>query len=202
MSAPFFFHPLYPFCADLIVCDPPWTYDLRSSNGEAKSPQAHYKCMPNDKIGQLPVGQRAGRDAWLFLWATAPLLPRCLEVMSAWGFTYKTTLIWRKTTRSGKVRVGPGYLARTMHEQILVGSLGLPHYAHALPSIFDGLAREHSRKPEEFYERIERFAPQARKLDLFGRQSRPGWLVFGNEATKFDEPIPALEDEVIAHEPA
>lgn len=189
MSGAFSNLPLFGF--DVVVADPPWLYDLRSSNGEAKSPQAHYSCMPLDAIKDLRVGDLVGMNSWLFLWITAPLLPKGIDVMSAWGFTYKTTIIWRKTTASGKVRVGPGYVARTMHEQVLIGAIGAPAYTKALPSIFDGLAREHSRKPDEFYRLVEGFAPNARRLDLFTRESRPGWSAYGDQSTKFD--TPALE---------
>lgn len=181
------FGALRPFAFDLIVADPPWLFDLRSSNGEEKSPQKHYECMPMDAIKALPVGHLVGVHSWLLLWATAPLLPRCLETMQGWGFEYRTTLAWRKTTRNGKVRVGPGYVARSMHENILVGAIGQPVYSRALPSIFDGIAREHSRKPDEFYSLVEGFAPAARRLDLFARQSRTGWETWGNQSTKFDQ---------------
>ena len=186
------FGALLPFCADLIECDPPWAYALRSPKGEGKSAQAHYECMPLDAIKALPVNQLARRDCWLFLWATAPMLPQALNVMGAWGFTYKTRLAWRKMTKPGKngepgkVRTGPGYIVRTQHEDVLIGCVGEPHYAKALPSLIDGVAREHSRKPEEFYSLVEAFAPRAYRAALFSRQSRPGWQTWGNETTKFD----------------
>ncbi|MDB5597402.1 MAG: hypothetical protein JWM36_4363 [Hyphomicrobiales bacterium] len=186
-SAEWPFGDMRPFSFDLVVADPPWQFDLRSSNGEEKSPQKHYGCMPMEAIKALPVGHLVGMNSWLFLWATAPLLPRCLETMTAWGFDYRTTIAWRKTTVNGKVRVGPGYVARTMHEIVLIGAIGRPAYSRALPSIFDGIARQHSRKPDEFYALIDRFAPHARKLDLFSRQSRDNWSTWGNQATKFDE---------------
>lgn len=180
------FGDLCPFSFDLIVADPPWLFELRSSKGEAKSPQKQYSCMAMDEIKRLPVGHLVGFNSWLLLWATAPLLPRAIETMEAWGFEYRTTIAWRKTTASGKVRVGPGYIARSMHENILVGAIGRPDYSRALPSIFDGLAREHSRKPDEFFSLVEAFAPAARRLDLFSRQARPGWAAWGNEVAKFD----------------
>jgi N6-adenosine-specific RNA methylase IME4 len=75
------------------------------------------------------------------------------------------------------------------HENILIGSRGKPKMGKPFPSLFDGVAREHSRKPDEFYALAEAFAPDARRLDLFGRQSRAGWDVWGVESTKFDETL-------------
>lgn len=175
-----------PLSAEVIVADPPWRFDLYSAKGEEKSPQAQYECMPIDAIKALPVGQLARGDCWLFLWVTAPLLPEGLETLQAWGFRYVTTLAWRKMTKNGKRAMGPGYVARSMHENILVGAVGSPAYGPALPSIFDGVRREHSRKPDEFYALVDRFAPDAWKIDLFSRQSRAGWITWGNQATKFD----------------
>ncbi|MFT4099284.1 MAG: MT-A70 family methyltransferase [Rhodoblastus sp.] len=186
MSDGFIFAPLRPFKYDVIVIDPPWTFDLRSSNGEEKSPQKHYSCMPIADIKALPVGHLCGPNAWLFLWTCAPLLRHAFDCLDAWGFTYKSRTTWRKTTRNGKVRVGPGYVVRGMSEDVLIATIGQPAYARALPSIFDGLAREHSRKPDEFYALIEGFAPNAWRADVFTRETRAGWDGFGNEATKFD----------------
>lgn len=181
--------PLFGF--DLVVADPPWSFELRSAAGEDKSAQAHYACMDLDAIKALPVGHLVGCHSWLFLWATAPMLPHALGVMAAWGFTYRTRLSWRKLTPAGKPRLGTGYVVRTLHEDILVGAIGSPAYAKALPSLFDGVAREHSRKPDEFFRLAEAFAPNARRLDLFSRETRSGWRAWGNEAAKFD--APALE---------
>lgn len=180
------FDPLRPLGYDVIVADVPWRFNLRSPKGEKKSPQAQYSCMSLEDICALPVDQLARGDAWLFLWTCAPLLDRSFEVMRRWGFAYKSRITWRKTTPKGKVRVGPGYVVRTMSEDILIGAIGEPKKAKALPSIFDGLAREHSRKPDEFYSLIDAFAPSGFRLDLFSRQSRPGWDNWGDESAKFD----------------
>lgn len=104
------------------------------------------------------------------------------RLLDAWGFTYKTELMWRRMTPAGKVRMGPGYRARTMHEPVLVATMG----NQAFPSCFDGVAREHSRKPEEFYALVDARFSGAVKADLFSRQARPGWDGWGNEAGKFD----------------
>lgn len=195
---PWPFGAIRPFSFDLLVVDPPWLYDLYSANGENKSPQANYTCMPTKAIQDMPIGHLVGMNSWLFLWATAPMLPEAIATMQAWGFQYKTRMSWRKVTRKGKLRVGPGYIVRTMHEDILIGAIGHPSYSRALPSEFDGLARQHSRKPDEFYALIERFAPNARRADIFSRQNRPGWTSWGDETGKFD---PAPHDAARAAEP-
>jgi N6-adenosine-specific RNA methylase IME4 len=95
--------------------------------------------------------------------------------------------MWRKTTAGGKVRMGTGYRVRTTGEVVVVATLGNPKQAAIPQTIFDGVAREHSRKPEEFYSLCDRVMPHARRADVFARASRAGWHSFGNQATKFDE---------------
>jgi len=180
------FSPLPPLSYDVIVADPPWPFDLYSNRGKHKSAAAHYTLMSIDEIAALPVGRLAQRDCLLLLWATAPRLGDCLRVISAWGFTYKTNLAWRKTTPRGRVRMGTGYWARSMHESVLVGTIGKPGKFSAFPSLFDGVAREHSRKPEEFYVLVNKHTTGLRRADLFSRASRPGFDAWGIEAGKFD----------------
>lgn len=173
--------------ADVLVVDPPWDFKNYSDAGTAKGADAHYSVMGLDAIAALPVGQLARGDCLLLLWATGCMLPHALHVMHAWGFTFKSEMVWRKVYKSGKVRMGTGYRVRTMHEPILVGTIGSPVHA-PFPSIFDGVAREHSRKPDEFYEIIRARTKNAMcRLDLFSRQARPGFLGWGNEHGKFDE---------------
>ncbi|WP_192242934.1 MT-A70 family methyltransferase [Mesorhizobium silamurunense] len=178
---------LRPFCADVIAIDCPWDFQLYSEAGAEKSASAQYETMPLSEIMALPVGHLARGDCLLLMWACEwmPLADR-QAVMTTWGFTYKTTIIWRKTTRTGKVRMGPGYRSRTMHEPVHIGTIGNPHHK-AFPSIFDGIARQHSRKPEEFYRMVEKHSPKSTRLDLFSRKTRPGWISWGKEATKFDD---------------
>lgn len=186
---------MMPLSYDVIVADPPWTFELRSAAGEGKSPQAQYECMSLDAIKELPVGQLARGDCLLLLWTCGWAMATCQaqEVAKAWGFTPITEMAWRKTTKSGAVRMGPGYRVRTMHEPILVCTLGNPAHktmesADRFNIRIDGIAREHSRKPVEFYDHIIACTPQAlRRADLFSRETRPGFDGWGNEATKFDE---------------
>ncbi|WMT90126.1 MT-A70 family methyltransferase [Pelagibacterium sp. H642] len=181
------FDPLTPLSYDVIVCDPPWPFDLYSKRGNRKSAAAHYDLMSIEDIAALPVADLAQRHCLMLMWVTAPRLVDSLKVMAAWGFAYKTNLVWRKTTPAGRVRMGTGYWARSMHESVLIGTMGRPRKFSAFPSLFDGIAREHSRKPEEFYDLVNRHTAGLRRADLFSRQSRPGFDGWGFEATKFDE---------------
>lgn len=181
------FDPLRPLSYDLIVCDPPWRFRTWSETNQAKSASRHYDLMTTDAIKALPVGDLAQKDCILLLWTTGAMQPQAFDVMAAWGFTYKSQMIWRKTTPAGKVRMGTGYWARSMHEPVLIGCIGKPGKFSAFPSLFDGVAREHSRKPEEFYALVNKHTSGLRRADLFARQSRPGFDAWGAESTKFDE---------------
>lgn len=184
------FGDLAPLSFDVIVADNPWPFVLYSELGNEKSASAQYDTMTVEEIAALPVDRLARGDCLLLMWATGANLPDALRVMSAWGFQYKSEMVWRKTTRNGKVRMGTGYRVRTMHEPVLIGAIGNPQHK-PFPSLFDGLAREHSRKPDEFFKLVERHTPSSFRLDLFSRQTRSGWASFGNEATKFDVGSPA-----------
>lgn len=180
------FGDLSPLSYDVIVADPPWRFRTWSETNQAKSASRHYDLMMTEDIRSLPVNRLAQRDCLLLLWCTAPMLPQATSTMQAWGFTYKSNMVWRKLTPAGKVRMGTGYWARSMHEQVLIGCVGKPRKFKAFPSLFDGVAREHSRKPEEFFRLVERHTIGARLLELFSRQQRPGWSNWGNEQSKFD----------------
>lgn len=191
------FGSLMPLSFDLISADPPWEYELYSEAGNQKAASAQYDTMPLAEIMALPVGHLARGDCLLLLWGCGWMPPAQRQgVMEAWGFTYKSELAWRKTTRRGKVRMGPGYRVRTMHEPIYLGVMGNPQHK-AFKSIFDGVARQHSRKPEEFYDAVTKASPKSNKLDLFSRNTRPGWTNWGRESSKFDDGDPESMKRVI-----
>lgn len=180
------FAPLVPLSYSVIVADPPWRFRTWGETNQAKSASRHYSLMTTEAICELPVHQLAQKDCLLLLWATGAMLPQAMEVMKSWGFVYKSMMAWRKITASGKVRMGTGYWTRSMHESILLGTLGNPGKISGFPSIFDGVAREHSRKPDEFYDLVLKHSDGLRRADLFSRESRAGFEAFGNEAGKFD----------------
>jgi N6-adenosine-specific RNA methylase IME4 len=183
-----FFEPLIPLYYEMIVVDPAVGFKLYSAKGEKKSPQAQYAVMTDADILALPIGSLASMDCLLLLWATAPKLPLALDCINAWGFQYKSLMVWRKLTKNGKVRWGPGYRVRSTGEVVLVATLGNPKQAIVPPTIFDGEARQHSRKPDSFYALAERIMPQARRADIFSRQRRPGWDNWGDEVEKYPCP--------------
>ncbi|HWX63080.1 MT-A70 family methyltransferase [Bradyrhizobium sp.] len=184
------FDPLVAHSYDVVVVDPPWKWKARSPNGEGKSASKHYSVMTLDEIKTLPVRALLKKDAIVYLWATSPLLDEAIAIMKGWGITYKSCFVWRKVTRKGKVRMGCGYLARTTHEIVLVGTVGKPRKFTKVPaSCFDGIAREHSRKPDEFYQMITERTPGRRRADVFAREKREGWDVWGDEVGKFSSLI-------------
>ena len=186
------FDPLIPLKYGAILADPPWAYAMRSGKGYEKSPEAHYSTMSLSDIKALPVAKLAGPACLLVMWSTWPHLPQALEVLGAWGFTYCTGGAWVKRTRNWKVCFGTGYLMRGATEPFIVGRLNRPvrgsrseRNAIFAPELIDDLIdserREHSRKPPEMRELIERLAPGQHCAELFARQAWHGHSVWGNE---------------------
>lgn len=171
----------------VVVADPPWAYERWSDKNQKKGAADQYELMSLDEIKALPVGHLAAGDCLLLLWTCgwAIATGQAQEVAKAWGFRPITELVWRKTTINGKVRMGPGYRARTMHEPILLCTNGSPDVP-AMPSLFDGVAREHSRKPVEFYNMVRKATPYASRADLFSRGGHAGFEPWGNQVGKFD----------------
>lgn len=194
------FGTLMPMRYGAILADPPWAYAMRSPKGHAKSPEAHYATLPLDAIKALPVRDLAAPDCYLFLWSTWPHLPQALEVLEAWGFVYVTGGAWLKRSAKGGLAFGTGYVLRSSSEPFLVGKLGRPQpmsrsernviaaadlLAPAVPDVIDALRREHSRKPPQMREMIERIVPRAWCCELFAREPWPGHDVWGNESERF-----------------
>lgn len=135
--------------------------------------------MSLDEIKALDVASIAADDSVLLMWATVPMLPHALEVMAAWGFAYKSHVVWVKD------RFGTGYWFRNQHELLLVGTRGnppAPAPGTQWQSVIEAPVREHSRKPDEVYELIEAYFPNLPKIELFARHARPGWDRWGAEA--------------------
>jgi N6-adenosine-specific RNA methylase IME4 len=183
------FGSLKTFGYDLIMADPPWSFDNWSRAGEAKNAKAQYDCTSLDWIKSLPVGDLASPDCLLWLWCTNPLLPEGIETLRAWGFQYKTAGHWSKKTVNNLQAFGTGYILRCAGEPFLIGTIGSPKTARNVRSVIEGPIREHSRKPDEAFAAAEALIPSARRLELFSRQARQGWKTWGNEADKFDEVI-------------
>jgi N6-adenosine-specific RNA methylase IME4 len=155
----------------------------------------HYKTMTLADLIALPVGGLAADDAWLFLWSTGPHLPQALFLMSQWGFSYSgIAFCWAKLNKRSPLlfytptsfHVGMGYTTRKNVELCLLGRRGHPkRLRNDVRELIVAPRREHSRKPDEFYDRLRAFAPGP-YLDMFARQIRPGFDCWGDEVEKFN----------------
>lgn len=164
----------------VIYADPEWRFEVYSRDtGMDRAADNHYPTTGTDEICQRPVGDIAADDCVLFLWATAPMLPDAFRVMAAWGFEYKSQVIWRKD------RIGTGYWFRNAHELLLVGTRGkipAPAMGTQFASVIDAPVGAHSAKPDQFYELIEAYFPNLPKIELNARRARHGWTAWGLEA--------------------
>ena len=160
----------------IILADPPWRYEF--SKSPARDIENQYPTMTLDEIKALPVNDLAADTAALYLWATAPKLPEALDVMAAWGFSYRTNMVWVKDS------IGMGYWARGRHEHLLIGVKGAmpPPPAELRPdSVISAPRQQHSAKPDAVPELLDELFPAATKIELFARTSRPHWAQWGNE---------------------
>ncbi len=192
----------------VILADPEWKHVPWSDTGMRKSADNHYPTTPTDEIAARPVEQIAAADCVLFLWATVPMLPDALDVMGAWGFTYRSHAMWRKIY-PGKQQ-GMGYWLRINHELLLIGTRGkipCPAPGDNWGSVIEAPhTGKHSEKPEIFYELIEAYFPNLPKIELNARSARPGWDAWGLEAPVDGDGTPVAHDEqtgeVIDDQPA
>lgn len=164
-----------------IVADPPWAFG-DSLPGRSRGAVKNYKTMTVDDIkGYLDTLDIAvAPDARLFLWRVASMQQEALDVVTAWGFTVKTEIVWCKV-RNGKWHFGMGRTVRASHETCLVAVRGRPPVlSHSIRSTFTGEVRAHSQKPVEFYPIVEALSPGP-YLELFARQRRCGWTSIGDE---------------------
>ena len=182
---------------DVILADPPWAYEVwNKDTGSGRSAESHYPTMSLDDICALPIASLAADNCALFMWAVWPSIFDAQKVIEAWGFKYKTLAFeWFKMNTSGKGwHVGMGYYTRANPEPCLLAVRGsMPVAVHdernTLTTYTDQMfglpmvekVKEHSRKPEEQYRKIEALYPNMRYLELFARRQRPGWDVFGNQ---------------------
>jgi N6-adenosine-specific RNA methylase IME4 len=159
---------------DVIYADPPWRYDF--SKSDSREIENQYPTMTVEEICALKIPSK--ENSVLYLWATAPKLLEALQVMKAWGFTYKTQAVWDKEI------VGMGYWFRGQHEILLVGTKGRfspPSQSNRTSSVFRERRSKHSKKPDSIRNWITVWFPAADKVELFARQKYEGWSVWGNE---------------------
>ncbi len=176
-----------------LLADPPWRFQNKTGKIAPEHHRlARYSTLVLSDIKALPVKQIASDTAHLYLWCPNALLPDGLAVMEAWGFKYKSNLIWHKIRKDGgSDGRGVGFYFRNVTEMILFGVRG--KNARTLApgrrqvNYLATRKREHSRKPDEQYEIIESCSPGP-YLELFARGKRPGWTVWGDEAGEAYEP--------------
>ncbi|TVQ34630.1 MAG: DNA methyltransferase [Geminicoccaceae bacterium] len=181
----------------VIYADPPWSFATYSARGKGRTADAHYDTLDLEGIKALPVADWAAPDCVLFLWATDPLLPAALDVVHAWGFTYKTVgFYWAKLNKRTEGALGfgerdfftgMGFWTRANPEPCLLATRGKPKRVSAgVKKLVVSPRREHSRKPDVVAERIEALVAGP-YLELFARAARPGWDVWGNQTALFDQ---------------
>ena len=188
-----------------VICADPATDFAAGKKGR---PQ-HYPRMTDHEIASLPVADIAAKDAILLVWVTSPKLYRSpgsrknltpQEIAAKWGFRFSgRAFIWVKThlvmgrsadplfIHRNSLHMGQGFTTRKNAEDVLLFKRGKPkRLSGSVHEIIISPRREHSRKPQDFYDRVEQYA-DGPYLDLFSRVERPGWTVWGNETTKFNE---------------
>ena len=206
--------PAGPF--SLVLADPPWAF--RTFAGTDRTPTAkqfreaedHYSTMSFEAMAALPVSDACAKDAALAMWVVGSHLDEALRLGAAWGFAFKTDLLcWMKqklvdaqqvdlfTGDIAEPRISMGYYTRKQKEDCLLFTRGrgLPVLDHGVRQVIVRPSTGHSRKPADQYTRLERLFGDVPRLEMFARNTAPGWQAWGNEVGKFDA---ALGEEVAA----
>ncbi|MCX7113080.1 MAG: MT-A70 family methyltransferase [Proteobacteria bacterium] len=172
-----------------ILADPPWQFANRTGKMAPEHKRLNrYATLPHSEICAIPVQSVADSPSHLYLWVPNAMLPQGLEVMRAWGFDYKSNIIWHKVRKDGGPDGrGVGFYFRNTTEIILFGIRGKMRTlapGRRQVNIIRSQKQEHSRKPDELYEIIEACSPGP-YLELFARGTRPGWQGWGNQAEEY-----------------
>lgn len=177
-----------PTAYQVVVADPPWRYE-----------QSHMRPLPYPTLSideMKDMGPLTDKSALLFMWTTGPQMDDSLQLMHEWGFQYVTVVfVWVKETKKAEPFMGMGVYTRSNCEFVILGrkGKGVSNWVkdHSIMQIIRAPRREHSRKPDEFFEALDKLlVPDLRKLEMFSRQRRPGWDATGNDVDHFD-PITA-----------
>ncbi|SEA90585.1 Spo0J and IME4 domain-containing protein [Acidovorax soli] len=194
----------------LLLADPPWNYGMSNDRSASRMlPHNHYPTMSTDDICAMDVQSCVTKDAMLYLWCPASLLPEGLRVMQSWGFEYLTNWVWHKN--GGKLTCAGG-VAVAHHELLLVGKRGqgltIVGNDARESSVFAAPVTQHSAKPALVHERLERLYPSVvNRLELFARNARSDWDVWGNQSQQSTAAVPVVQttlqtganDECFAH---
>ena len=173
----------------VILADPPWSWKSYSPKGEGRSAKNHYTTMESDAIYNFPITNVTGDNCVLCLWTVSSMLPVALRTIDGWGFTYKTVgFVWiKKNRKADTLFMGLGYHTRQNAELCLLATRGKPkRKSGGVHQVIMSPRREHSRKPDEIYERIEALYPGP-YLELFSRTNRSNWTQWGDETGKWEE---------------
>lgn len=174
-----------------IMLDPPWDINQKGKLGAIN----HYNLMTLDQIRNLPIPELAADDAHLWLWVPNGLVPEAIQLIKDWGFTYRNSFYWIKP------RLGLGVYLRNASETVLFATRGkAPVLFKGQPNWLFAPLQDHSHKPEEMYEVIERVSPGP-YLELFARRHRHGWDSWGNEIDSDiyipDYPVPRYSESAV-----
>ena len=178
-----------------IYVDPPWQFQNRTGKVAPEHKRlTRYETMSIDDIKALPVSELSGEKAHLYLWVPNALLPNGLEVLDAWGFDYKSNIVWEKIRKDGGPDGrGVGFYFRNVTELLLfwIKKNSYPNRTlqpgRSQVNLIRSMKREHSRKPDEIVPIIEACS-QGPRIELFARGVRDGWDMWGNQATPDYEP--------------
>ena len=166
----------------VIYADPPWDYGGKKQHTDkkaVKSADGHYNTMKLKELKKMDIQSICHTNALLFLWTSSPHLEQAIELMKAWGFEYKTiAFVWYKQ------KTNPSFYTMSSCEICIVGKRGVfptPRGSRNEKQFLSEMRQKHSQKPEEIRSRIERMFPAQKKIELFAREKKEGWDVYGNE---------------------
>lgn len=172
---------------DVVLIDPPWKYNRSKLD---------YETISEFDLERLPVHSLLKKRGVAFVWTTCPKLDVAVRLFPKWGLCFRgVAFVWVKTRKKDNgIIKGHGLrpsITKPTTEFVLAGSVfhsgrPMPVAKENIPQVIDAPRREHSRKPDEVYDYIEDLYPKASRLELFGRESRIGWKVWGNEKNKYD----------------
>ena len=180
---------------DVILADPPWTFSVYNAAKSDRHVSHKYDLMTTEQICDMPIRSMTADNCALFLWATWPNILDAFEVITAWGFTYRTEAwTWIKAKRGGLgFHFGMGYYTRANTEPCLLAVKGaMPVVSHDIQALIYHPVMAHSRKPDDQYRKIEALYPNMRYLELFARRKREGWDSWGNEVDNDVELVPVV----------
>jgi N6-adenosine-specific RNA methylase IME4 len=187
--------------AGVVLLDAPFRFRCRSAAGEGRSPQRHYRqAMSLDEIGALPIRRIAGPNCWVLAWIPLPHVRAVPQLFDAWGVKLSGPgLIWLKTNKDGSIFKGTGYAFRANAEMAWLGRIGAPRRVDkGVSSVIVAPRGQHSAKPVQQYERIERLAgPGKVFVELFARGDGPpvNWHAAGDELNLDAAPIPTASED-------